>query len=79
MRRKPASELKSHVTNRPGYRSRTVVLSVKLPLQLVEEIDRLIEDGLFQSRSDLIRYAVRKVVAEMCYNRKVAGMTPAIR
>jgi len=37
---------------------------VSLPSELVEELDTLVEEGMFSSRSDAIRYGVRLVVRE---------------
>ena len=37
---------------------------VSLPSELVKELDSLVEEGLFGSRSDAIRYGVRLVVRE---------------
>jgi Arc/MetJ-type ribon-helix-helix transcriptional regulator len=37
-------------------------ISVKLPEYLIREIDRLVKDGVFYSRSDAVREAVRMLV-----------------
>ena len=37
---------------------------VSLPPELVEELDALVDEGVFSSRSDAIRYGVRLVVRE---------------
>jgi Arc/MetJ-type ribon-helix-helix transcriptional regulator len=37
---------------------------VSLPPELVKELDTLVEEGMFSSRSDAIRYGVRLVVRE---------------
>jgi len=37
---------------------------VSLPSELVNELDALVEEGVFSSRSDAIRYGVRLVVRE---------------
>lgn len=37
---------------------------VSLPPELVERLDRLVEDGVFGSRSDALRYGARLVVRE---------------
>jgi len=37
---------------------------VSLPSELVEELDTLVEEGVFSSRSDAIRYGARLVVRE---------------
>lgn len=37
---------------------------VSLPLELVSRLDRLVEDGVFGSRSEALRYGARLVVHE---------------
>ena len=37
---------------------------VSLPLELVDRLDRLVEDGVFGSRSEALRYGARLVVRE---------------
>jgi Arc/MetJ-type ribon-helix-helix transcriptional regulator len=37
-------------------------VSVSLPTDLVERLDRLVDDGVFSSRSDALRYGARVVV-----------------
>ena len=37
---------------------------VSLPSELVERLDRLVEDGVFGSRSEALRYGARLVVRE---------------
>jgi len=37
-------------------------ISVKLPEYLLKEIDRLVNEGIFYSRSDAVREAVRMLV-----------------
>lgn len=37
---------------------------VSLPPELVEELDALVEEGVFTSRSDALRYGARLVVRE---------------
>ena len=39
-------------------------VSVSLPTELVERLDRLVDDGVFSSRSDALRYGARVVVRE---------------
>jgi Arc/MetJ-type ribon-helix-helix transcriptional regulator len=36
-----------------------VTISFRLPKKLIEEIDRIVEQGMFQSRSDFVRQAIR--------------------
>ena len=40
------------------------VTQVRLPKGLIEEVDRLVEKGLYSSKSDVIRDAIRKLVLE---------------
>jgi Arc/MetJ-type ribon-helix-helix transcriptional regulator len=42
-------------------------ITVKLPEYLIKAIDRLVEEGVFYSRSDAVREAVRMLV-EKYYN-----------
>ena len=37
---------------------------VSLPPELVDRLDRLVEDGIFGSRSEALRYGARLVVRE---------------
>jgi Arc/MetJ-type ribon-helix-helix transcriptional regulator len=37
---------------------------VSLPTELVDRLDRLVEDGVFGSRSEALRYGARLVVRE---------------
>lgn len=37
---------------------------VSLPSELVDRLDRLVEDGVFGSRSEALRYGARLVVRE---------------
>jgi|JXWS01.1.fsa_nt_gb Arc/MetJ-type ribon-helix-helix transcriptional regulator len=39
-------------------------VSVSLPTELFERLDRLVDDGVFNSRSDALRYGARVVVRE---------------
>ena len=51
-------------TKRSTYVSTTKVVSVKLPIALIDKLDRLINAGYFQNRSDAIREAIRKLLSE---------------
>jgi Arc/MetJ-type ribon-helix-helix transcriptional regulator len=46
--------------------NRGETISFRLPKAVIDEIDRLVELGLFQSRSDFIREAIRLYI--MKYN-----------
>lgn len=39
-------------------------IPVSLPAELVERLDRLVEEGVFGSRSEALRYGARLVVRE---------------
>ncbi|MFA4647766.1 ribbon-helix-helix domain-containing protein [Pyrococcus kukulkanii] len=43
----------------------TVKISVRLPSKVVEEIDRLVQSGVFSNRSYSIKEAVRHYLREM--------------
>ncbi|MCC6050716.1 MAG: ribbon-helix-helix domain-containing protein [Thermofilum sp.] len=53
-----------YVTRREDYTAVTRVVSVKLPVGLVDALDELIEEGFFQNRSDAVREAVRRLIVE---------------
>jgi Arc/MetJ-type ribon-helix-helix transcriptional regulator len=38
------------------------IIPVRLPGKLVEEVDKLVEEGLFLSRSEALRYGARILV-----------------
>ncbi len=40
------------------------VVPVSLPPELVDELDALVEEGVFSSRSDALRYGARLIVRE---------------
>ena len=40
----------------------TVILTVKVKQFLVEELDKLVEEGYFESRSEAIRYAITQLL-----------------
>jgi len=42
--------------------SKDLAIPVKLPKALVSEIDKLVEEGRFQTRSDVLRFAARLVL-----------------
>jgi len=43
-------------------RYKGVGISVKLPPSLLEQMDKLVEAGIFGNRSDVIREAVRQLI-----------------
>jgi len=48
----------------PAARGDSVVVTCKIPKELVEAIDKLVEEGVFSSRSEAIRYAVGELVSK---------------
>lgn len=42
---------------------------VSLPPELVARLDRLVEEGVFSSRSEALRYGARLVVREEAFER----------
>ena len=46
---------------------------VSLPPELVERLDRLVEDGIFGSRSEALRYGARLVVREEYLHEQAAS------
>ena len=46
-----------YVTKRDEYTAVTRVISVKIPVMLIERMDELIERGYFQNRADVVREA----------------------
>jgi Arc/MetJ-type ribon-helix-helix transcriptional regulator len=46
-----------------GGRSKNVVVSVKLPRELVERLDLLVNAGVFRSRNEAIRTAIEELVS----------------
>lgn len=43
----------------------TIKISARLPSKLVEEIDKLVQRGIFSNRSDFIKEAVRHYLREL--------------
>lgn len=48
-----------------GREKSTLIMSVVLPKDLVEKMDKLVAKGLFASRADIVRRAVRKYLLDM--------------
>jgi Arc/MetJ-type ribon-helix-helix transcriptional regulator len=48
--------------SRTKAQEKMVMVSVHIPKQLLEELDRLVAEGLFPSRSEAIRVAVWELV-----------------
>jgi hypothetical protein len=59
-----------YITRRKDYTAVTKVVSVKLPVGLIEQLDSLIEKGYFQNRGDAIREAIRRLLASYARERE---------
>ena len=44
-------------------------ITVKMPEELLREMDALIERGLFTNRSELLRYAIRELLMKELWNK----------
>ena len=53
-----------YVVRRRGYVARTRVVSVKLPVSVIEQVDGLVSRGFYQNRSDVIREAIRRLLSD---------------
>lgn len=62
MTQRPELPKSFYVTDRGDYTSITKIVSVKLPVGLIDALDELIQKGYFQNRSDAIREAIRKLL-----------------
>ncbi len=45
-----------------------VILTLRLPQALLQRMDALIDEGVFQNRGELIREAIRRIIIE--YEKK---------
>ncbi len=52
-----------------------MIVSIRLPEGLVENVDSLVKDGMYSSRSDVVKDAVRKLVAKSALH-KLVGLVP---
>lgn len=52
---------------------RVVVISVKMPKEMVEEIDKLVDNGKFSSRSEVIRRALAILITNYSSTSKSSG------
>ena len=46
------------------YCGRTVIISLHVPVALVETLDKLVEAGVFNNRSEAIRVAIYRMLME---------------
>jgi Arc/MetJ-type ribon-helix-helix transcriptional regulator len=42
-----------------------ITVSLRLPKRVIEEVDRVVSEGMFQSRSDFIREAIRQYLIRL--------------
>jgi Arc/MetJ-type ribon-helix-helix transcriptional regulator len=42
-----------------------ITVSLRLPKRVIEEVDKVVEQGFFQSRSDFIREAIRQYLIRL--------------
>lgn len=54
-----------YVTVRDNYVCESIVVTVKLPKSVVDQIDALVSQGTFLNRSDAIREAVRRLLTHL--------------
>lgn len=55
------------------------VMTMKISRELLEEIDLLVSDGLFESRSEAVRYAIRVMMALLKMDQCENGMLNAVK
>ncbi len=48
----------------PRKKERMILVSVHILIQMLNDLDNLVTQGLFPSRSEAIRYAIRKLLAK---------------
>ncbi len=53
---------KNDTTSNKDKNSRMVLISVHIPRQMLEELDRLVQEGRFPNRSEAIRTAIRDLL-----------------
>jgi Arc/MetJ-type ribon-helix-helix transcriptional regulator len=49
-----------------------VILTLRLPQALLQRMDALIDEGVFQNRGELIREAIRRIIIE--YDKKAVNI-----
>lgn len=53
---------KNDTTSNKDKNRRMVLISVHIPRQMLEELDRLVQEGRFPNRSEAIRTAIRDLL-----------------
>ncbi len=54
------SKIEKHLDNPKTSQNEKGRVSVRMPKHLLENIDNLVESGVFESRSEAIRFAIKK-------------------
>ena len=50
------------IENRPKLHEKLVLTSIKMPRDVIDFYDKLVQDGLFSTRSEALRYALRAYI-----------------
>jgi hypothetical protein len=53
-----------YITKRKNYTAITKVISAKVPVSVLREIEELVEMGYYQNVSDFVREAIRRLLVE---------------
>jgi Arc/MetJ-type ribon-helix-helix transcriptional regulator len=57
----------------PRKKERMILISVHVPIQMLSDLDSLVAQGLFPSRSEAIRIAIRDMLHKEQANTKEEG------
>jgi transcriptional regulator, CopG family len=57
----------------PRKKERMILVSVHIPIQMLDDLDNLVAQGLFPSRSEAIRIAIRDMLYKEQANTKEEG------
>ena len=55
----------------PRMRSKSVLITCKVPSEIVDVIDKMVSEGLFSSRSEAIRYAIGSMISSVPVSGRV--------
>jgi len=61
-----------------GLTSRVLLVTFKAPRELIEEADKLVEAGIFSSRSEVLRYALSMLIMKYRRLGEIGGMEKTI-
>jgi hypothetical protein len=53
-----------YITRRKNYTAVTKVISAKVPITVLRDIEELVEKGYYQNVSDFVREAIRRLLVE---------------